>query len=259
MTRIDVFLFSSGYAKSREAARKSIEAGLVFVDGKQVVKPSEKIDDSAFHNIEYKDAIPYVGRGGLKLEAALDAFSVDPSGKKCIDVGSSTGGFTDCLIKRGASLVYAVDSGRDQLDLSLRNDSRVISLEGVNARYLDTNIIPELLELAVMDVSFISQTLILPSLSKLLDNNGIAITLIKPQFECGRDAIGKGGIVKKSEHRLGAVRRVATVAAEYGLHLIDIIKSPILGGDGNTEFLGLFSKTIELPIETVISKVNYNC
>jgi 23S rRNA (cytidine1920-2'-O)/16S rRNA (cytidine1409-2'-O)-methyltransferase len=116
-----------------------------------------------------------------------------------------------------------------------------------------------LLELAVMDVSFISQTLILPSLSKLLDNNGIAITLIKPQFECGRDAIGKGGIVKKSEHRLGAVRRVATVAAEYGLHLIDIIKSPILGGDGNTEFLGLFSKTIELPIETVISKVNYNC
>ena len=259
MTRIDVYLFSNGYAKSREAARKSIEAGLVFVDGKQIAKPSEKIEDTVEHKIEYKNAIPYVGRGGLKLEAALDAFSVDPCGKKCIDVGASTGGFTDCLLKRGASLVYAVDSGRDQLDPDLRNDNRVISYEGVNARYLNAEIIPEMVDIAVMDVSFISQTLILPSLSNLIDEDGIAITLIKPQFECGKDAIGKGGIVKKTEHRIGAVRKVAYAAKECGLNLIDLIRSPILGGDGNAEFLGLFSKSSTLPVETVISKVNYNC
>jgi 23S rRNA (cytidine1920-2'-O)/16S rRNA (cytidine1409-2'-O)-methyltransferase len=259
MIRIDIFLFSNGHAKSREAARKSIEAGLVFVDGKQIIKPGEKIDESVEHTIEYKNAIPYVGRGGLKLEAALDAFSIDPANKKCIDIGASTGGFTDCLLQRGAAVVYAVDSGRDQLDPELRSDSRVISLEGVNARYLNSQIIPELMDIAVMDVSFISQTLILPSLSPLLTANGIAITLIKPQFECGREAIGKGGIVKKTEHRLGAVRRVAYAAEECGLHLIDIIRSPIFGGDGNMEFLGLFSKNSVSQIETVISKVNYNC
>ena len=223
------------------------------------MKPSEKIDESVEHVVEYKNAIPYVGRGGLKLEAALDAFAVDPTSKKCIDVGASTGGFTDCLLKRGASMVYAVDSGREQLDAGLRSDNRVVSLEGVNARYLSSEIVPELMDIAVMDVSFISQTLILPSLSPLLDPNGIAITLIKPQFECGREAIGKGGRVKKTEHRIGAVRRVAYAAEECGLYLIDIIRSPILGGDGNMEFLGLFSKTSRVPIETVISKVNYNC
>lgn len=259
MTRIDIYLFSNGYAKSREAARKSIEAGFVFVDGKQIIKPSEKIDDTVDHIIEYKSAIPYVGRGGLKLEAALDAFKVDPSGKICVDVGASTGGFTDCLLKRGASKVFAVDSGKDQLDPILRNDKRVISLEGINARYIDSSVIPELLDIAVMDVSFISQTLILPALTALLDENAIAITLIKPQFECGRDAVGKGGIVKKSEHRIGAIRRVAYAAEACGLFLIDLIKSPILGGDGNVEYLGLFSKNCALPIETVISKVNFNC
>ena len=259
MIRIDVYLSSNGYAKSREAARKAIEAGLVFLDGKQISKPSVLIDESIVHQVEYKNAIPYVGRGGLKLEAALDAFKIDPRGKKCIDVGASTGGFTDCLLQRGASLVYAVDSGRDQLDLNLKSDPRVISLEGVNARYLSSRIIPEFVDIAVMDVSFISQTLIFPALSELLHTNSIAITLIKPQFECGREGIGKGGIVKKAEHRIGAVRKVAYSAEEYGLHLIDIIKSPILGGDGNIEFLGLFSKNTVVPIETVISKVNYNC
>ena len=258
MTRIDVYLFSYGYAKSRESARKSIEAGLVFVDGRQVVKPSEKIDENVEHQIDYKNAIPYVGRGGLKLEAALDAFRVDPNGKVCIDVGASTGGFTDCLLKRGASRVFAVDSGRDQLDCDLRKDSRVVSLEGVNARYLSLEIIPEVVDIAVMDVSFISQTLILPAISSLLKANGIVISLIKPQFECGREAICKGGIVKKTEHRLGAVRKVAYAAEECGLHIIDVIRSPILGGDGNVEFLAFFSKTTVLPIEKVISRVNYN-
>lgn len=259
MIRIDVYLFSYGFAKSREAAKKSIEAGLVVVDGKKITKPGEKIDESLTHVVEYTDPTPYVGRGGIKLEAALDAFSLDPAGKVCIDVGASTGGFTDCLLKRGAAKVYAVDSGRDQLDASLRTDSRVISLEGVNARYLNSELIPEPIELAVMDVSFISQTLILPSLSTLLAHEALAVTLIKPQFECGREALGKGGIIKKPEYRLRAVRQVALSAERCGLHLIDLIKSPIHGGDGNVEFLGLFSRTSGEPLETVIGKVNYNC
>ena len=258
MSRIDIYLFSKGFAKSREAARKSIEAGLVYVDGKQVTKPSEKIDETIEHHIEYKSSIPYVGRGGVKLEAAIDAFGIDPADKICIDIGASTGGFTDCLLQRRARKVYAVDSGRDQLDKDLKEDSRVVSLEGVNARYLDSNIIPEQADLVVMDVSFISQTLIFPSISNLLKDNGIAVTLIKPQFECGREAIGKGGIVKKPEQRISAVRKVAYAAEDCGLHLIDLINSPILGGDGNAEFLGLFSTIRSSEIETIISKVNYN-
>lgn len=258
MSRIDIYLFSKGFAKSREAARKSIEAGLVYVDGKQVTKPSEKIDETIEHHIEYKSSIPYVGRGGLKLEAALDAFGIDPADKICIDIGASTGGFTDCLLQRRARKVYAVDSGRDQLDKDLKEDSRVVSLEGVNARYLDSNIITEKADLVVMDVSFISQTLIFPSISNLLKDNGIAVTLIKPQFECGREAIGKGGIVKNPEQRISAVRKVAYAAEDCGLHLIDLINSPILGGDGNAEFLGLFSTIRSAEIETIISKVNYN-
>ena len=257
MIRIDVYLFNYGYSKSREAARKSIEAGLVYVDGVKISKPSEKIDEALEHSVQCTSSIPYVGRGGLKLEAALDAFTILPQGKICIDVGASTGGFSDCLLKRGAMKVYAVDSGRDQLDPSLRNDYRVVSLEGVNARYLDSELIPERIELAVMDVSFISQTLILPSLSALLVDDGIAVTLIKPQFECGREALGKGGIIKKPEYRIRAVRSVASAAEACGLHLIDLIKSPIQGGDGNVEYLGLFSKAETAPIEAVIGKVNY--
>lgn len=258
MIRIDVYLFSRGFAKSREAAKKSIDAGLVTVDGRKITKPGEKIDENVPHSIEYSDSVPYVGRGGLKLEAALDAFSVIPEGKVCIDVGASTGGFTDCLLKRGAAKVYAVDAGRDQLDSSLRANPRVLSLEGVNARYLSSELIPETIDLAVMDVSFISQTLILPSLSGLIAEDGIAITLIKPQFECGREALGKGGIIKKPEYRILAVRLVASAAESCGFHLIDLIRSPIQGGDGNVEFLGLFSRTPGDPLETVIGKVNYN-
>ncbi len=258
MTRIDIYLFQNGFAKSREAARRSIESGLVTVDGKIVKKASEKIDEMKEHSIECINALPYVGRGGLKLEAALDSFSIDPSNSVCIDIGASTGGFTDCLLKRGASKVYAVDSGRDQLDVELRNDPRVVSIEGVNARFLNRDIIPETADIIVMDVSFISQTLILPRLPQFLDDDGCAVTLIKPQFECGREAVGKGGIVKKPEYRLGAVRRVVNTASELGLHLCDLIRSPVVGGDGNIEFLALFTKQQMRPIETIICKVDYN-
>ena len=258
MIRVDVYLVSEGYSKSRESAQRSIEAGLVMIDGKPIKKPSEKIDETVEHSVECENTIAYVGRGGLKLEAALDAFGIDPSGKICFDVGASTGGFTDCLLKRGAKKVYAIDSGRDQLAKDLRDDERVVSLEGMNARFLNFDSVGSYADIIVMDVSFISQTLILPRFQVLLNDGGEVVTLIKPQFECGREALGKGGIVKKPEHRLSAVRRVAFVAEENGLHLCDLIRSPIEGGDGNVEFLARFTKDMNTqPIEILIGRVNY--
>lgn len=256
MIRADVYLVNFGFAKSRESARRSIEAGLVKIDGKPISKPSEKIDDSVEHDVLFQNSIPYVGRGGLKLEAALDAFNIDPSGKICIDVGASTGGFTDCLLRRGAMRVYAVDSGHGQLAAELVANSNVVSIEGMNARFLSREIIPESADIIVMDVSFISQTLIIPRFNDLLGESGIAITLIKPQFECGRDAIGKGGIVKKPEHRLSAIRRVFASARECGLYPQALIRSPIVGGDGNIEFLALFTKHVTDADEHLFTKVN---
>ncbi len=258
MIRIDVFLAQNGFAKSRESARRSIEAGLVTVDGLAIKKASIKIDESIEHKVVCTDSLPYVGRGGLKLEAALDSFNVDPQGKVCVDIGASTGGFTDCLLKRGALKVYAIDSGRDQLDKDLRQDPRVVSLEGVNARFINTDIVPQKADIIVMDVSFISQTLIVPRLHQLLAEDGVFVTLIKPQFECGRDAIGKGGIIKQARYRLSAVRRVTACCIENGLYLSDLIRSPIVGGDGNIEFLALYSKQDNMLQEKVISGVDYN-
>ena len=258
MIRVDVYLVSEGYSKSRESAQKSIEAGLVTIDGKLVKKPSEKIDETIEHSVECENTIAYVGRGGLKLEAALDAFGIDPSGKICFDVGASTGGFTDCLLKRGAARVFAIDSGRDQLAAELRNDNRVVSLEGMNARFLNFESVGSYADIIVMDVSFISQTLIHPNVSSVLKNGGAFITLIKPQFECGREALGKGGIVKKPEHRLSAIRRVVAVAEANGLYLCGLIRSPIEGGDGNVEFLAHFTKDMNSqPVEILLGRVNY--
>jgi 23S rRNA (cytidine1920-2'-O)/16S rRNA (cytidine1409-2'-O)-methyltransferase len=258
MIRVDVFLVREGYSKSRESAQRSIDAGLVVIDGIAVKKPSEKIDETQDHSVICENTIAYVGRGGLKLEAALDAFGIDPSGKICFDVGASTGGFTDCLLKRGADRVYAIDSGRDQLAKELRDNERVVSLEGVNARFLDFDSIGSYADIIVMDVSFISQTLILPRFPLLLNDCGEVVTLIKPQFECGREALGKGGIVKKPEHRLSAVRRVISAARDNGLFLHALIRSPIEGGDGNVEFLAHFKKDNNcLPNEIILGRVDY--
>lgn len=258
MTRIDVYLTQNGFSKSRESARRSIEAGLVSIDGVLVKKASFKLDETVEHDVVCSDALPYVGRGGLKLEAALDAFGINPIGKICADIGASTGGFTDCLLKRGAIKVFAIDSGRDQLDMDLRLDPRVISLEGVNARFLNAEIVPDPADIIVMDVSFISQTLIIPRLEQILADNGVFITLIKPQFECGREAIGKGGIVKQSRYRLSAVRRVTAACTENGLFLSNLIRSPIVGGDGNVEYLALYTKQDNVLQERIISRVDYN-
>lgn len=240
--RTDLYLVRFGYSPSRESARRSLDAGLVLIDGKKIRKPSEAIDENIPHEVAITPALRYVSRGGLKLEGALASFGIRVTGLSAVDIGASTGGFTDCLLQHGAARVCAVDSGHGQLAAALRTDPRVISLEGKNARELAPSDLPFVPDLAVMDVSFISQTLILPCIASILPEDGVAITLIKPQFEAGRAALGKGGIVRSPEDRRFAVRRVLSAAAEVGLFASHICDSPIEGGDGNREYLVMFQK-----------------
>lgn len=233
--RLDSYLFKNGLAKSRTSAADMIKNGLVLLNGKEVTKPSVVVDGES--SIAVIKHINLVSRGGFKLQAALDKFRIDVSGLICADIGASTGGFTECLLRRGAVRVYAVDSGHGQLDKSLADDDRVTNLEGVNARYLDGKTIPVPCGCVVSDLSFISQTLVIPSVSTLLAKDGFYISLIKPQFECGRTAVGKGGIVKDKKQHKAAILRVLDCAAANGIMPVDIMKSPITGGDGNIEFL----------------------
>ena len=235
--RADVFLSVNGYAKSRQRAQTLIAEGLVTVDGKRVVKPSEDIPEGD-HTVSVSDPLPFVGRGGCKLDAALDAFGIDPKGALALDIGASTGGFTDCLLQRGAARVIAVDAGKDQLAKALREDPRVVSMEQVNARYLTlSDIGGKAVDLIVMDVSFISATYILPRFSELLGENGQAVCLVKPQFEVGRAYLGKGGVVRDPKAHLMAIERVKASANAACLDVRAVIQSPIVGGDGNIEFL----------------------
>lgn len=240
--RADVYLFSQGAAKSRNRARDLIDSGSVMIDGKPVKKASEEIDENTEHEIKIENTEKYVSRGGLKLESALDAFRIDVTGFSALDIGASTGGFTDCLLKRGAKSCVAVDSGHGQLATSLLSDPRVVSYEKYNARELSPNIIPEGADIVVMDVSFISQTLIIENIPQILRENGVFISLIKPQFEAGRSAVGKGGIVHSKNDRKAAVLRVTDHAAKVGLFCTGLIVSPIKGGDGNTEYLAIFKR-----------------
>lgn len=236
--RADVFLVERGIAASRQKAKVMIEEGIVYADGKQVIKPSAELNDVS---IEIRGEImPYVSRGGLKLKAALDGFGIDVAGMVCLDVGASTGGFTDCLLRHGAARVYAVDCGHDQLASSLCNDPRVISIEGCNARDISPCIINESIDVCVMDVSFISQTLIHPALVSVIKKGAVYLSLIKPQFEAGRSNIGKNGIVKSEKARNEAIQRVVASAEACGFTFIDKIISPITGGDGNIEYIGFF-------------------
>lgn len=240
--RIDIYLTQNGYAESRNKASKLIDGGLVGVDGRTVTKPSEEIDESIPHDVTIYEHDEFVGRGGKKLDGAMDTFGLDVTGKRCIDVGASTGGFTQCLLMRGAASVVAVDSGRGQLHKSLLCDTRVTNIEGYNARNLNENDFG-IFDCAVMDVSFISQTLIIPALSGIICDNGFFVSLIKPQFEAGRQAIGKNGIVKKDKDRENSILRVVECAQACGLSLAGITVSPIKGGDGNIEYLAYFIKT----------------
>lgn len=237
--RVDLFLTEKGYVSSRKKAQTLIEEGKVSIDGRTVQKASQQIDDGE-HSVEImqSDEVRYVGRGGLKLEAALDAFGIDAHGKIALDIGASTGGFTDCLLQRGAKKVYAVDAGVGQLAKSLLANPSVVSIEKLNAR----NLAPEHIDnarvdLIVMDVSFISATYIIPQFLALMTEEGEAVCLVKPQFEVGRAMIGKGGIVRDKAAHADAIKRVCTSAQSVGLYPVALIPSPIEGGDGNREFL----------------------
>ncbi len=256
--RADVYLYTNGLAKSRNEAKQLIEEGLVLCDNKVLKKPSFDVLQNM--NVEVIGQLhPYVSRGGLKLEGALKSFSLNVEGCVCVDVGASTGGFTDCLLINGASKVFSVDCGTGQLAKKLLDDPRVVSIENFNARLLNPDVISEPCDIAVMDVSFISQTHIHNALASVMKPNGYFVSLIKPQFEAGRSAIGKKGIVKDRKARLAAIETVCQSCAANGFELIDITISPITGGDGNTEYISLFKFTCEKEItfnKTLISRLN---
>ena len=237
--RADVYLTEHGHASSRRRAQELIDQGLVSIDGKIVPKSSFAVSDSEHTvTVSHGDHFRFVSRGGEKLEGALERFGIDVGGMLALDIGASTGGFTDCLLQRGASHVIAVDAGVGQLASVLLNDPRVTSLEKINARDLTLDTIGgKRVDLIVMDVSFISATYIIPHYAELLTPAGQALCLIKPQFEVGRAALGKGGIVKDPEEHRRAIERVCACAEQNGLTVVDVIPSPILGGDGNKEFL----------------------
>ncbi len=243
--RLDVYLTEKGYVGSRARAKSLIEKGLVTVDGKRADKPSQSIPEGE-HSVLVQDDLPYVSRGGLKLEGALRSFDLDVTGFDALDIGASTGGFTDCLLQHGAASVCAVDAGAGQLAASLLSDARVTSYEHLNARTLTPEDVGgRMFDLIVMDVSFISATYILPQFPKLLREGGAAIILIKPQFEVGKAHLGKGGIVRDRAAHLLAVNRVTDAVRALGMVPMELIPSPIEGGDGNREFLLLLRKCAE--------------
>ena len=232
--RLDVLLVGRGLAESRERARALVLAGHVLVDGQRAEKPGHTVPLEC--RLELVAKLPYVSRAGKKLEAALDAFQVQVRDRICMDVGASTGGFTDCLLQHGARRVYAVDVGSGQLDWKLRNDPRVVAREGMNARYLRMEDIGELVDLAVCDVSFISLTLILPPVVALLRPEGEMVVLVKPQFEVGRGQVGKGGIVRDPALHEATCAKVREAVLGLG-YTASLMESPVPGAEGNKEFL----------------------
>lgn len=233
--RLDLELVRRGLAPSRERAQAEIRSGNVLVAERVVDKPGQKVDAALPIRLR-EAALRYVSRGGLKLEAALDQFGVVPSGWVCADFGASTGGFTDCLLQRGAARVYAIDVGYGQLAWTLRQDERVVVMERTNARHLDT--LPEPVRLVVGDLSFISLRLILPSVAAVLAPGGEAVVLVKPQFEVGREHIGKGGLVRDEAARVRALREVAEAAGTTGMRVMGEMESPVPGAKaGNREWL----------------------
>jgi 23S rRNA (cytidine1920-2'-O)/16S rRNA (cytidine1409-2'-O)-methyltransferase len=241
--RIDKLLVSRGLADSLTKAQALVMAGVVLVNEQKILKPSEEFLPTDTIRLKGKtEEIKYVGRGGLKLEKALQEFQICPDEYICLDVGASTGGFTDCLLQHGAKKVVTVDVGTNQLVWKLRNDERVEVHENINARYLSPQDFSENFDLVVMDVSFISVTKIFQALKSLLTGNGKIIVLIKPQFEVGKGEVGKGGIVRDETKHAEVVEKVNSYAVKIGLRNLGVIESPILGADGNKEFLGLYER-----------------
>jgi 23S rRNA (cytidine1920-2'-O)/16S rRNA (cytidine1409-2'-O)-methyltransferase len=241
--RLDKLLLERGLTTSRERAQSLIIAGHVLVGGQKIEKAGTSVDTEAEIRLLGED-LKYVGRGGLKLEKALEHWQINVAGKVCLDVGASTGGFTDCLLQHGASRVIAVDTGHGQIDFRLRQDARVRLLEKTNARYLTRDQLGEFVDFVAMDVSFISATMVLPAVISAAFPESAAersgrqlVVLVKPQFEVGRDQVGKGGIVRDEAEQLGAVEKVRRALLALNCARTDVIESPILGAEGNREFL----------------------
>ncbi len=245
--RLDVALVNGGFAESREKAKAYIMSGIVFVNNQKCdkaglfIKPEDKLEVRG-------STLKYVSRGGLKLEKAMANFGIKLDGKICADIGASTGGFTDCMLQNNAAKVYAVDVGYGQLAWKLRCDERVVNLERTNFRYVTNNEIPDMLDFASVDVSFISLSLILPVMKNLLKNGAHAVCLIKPQFEAGRENIGKKGVVRDINVHKDVINKVSTYFLDNGFSLINLEFSPIKGPEGNIEYLAFIEKTLDAPI-----------
>jgi 23S rRNA (cytidine1920-2'-O)/16S rRNA (cytidine1409-2'-O)-methyltransferase len=233
--RLDLALVRRGLAESRERAQGMILAGLVEVAGQPVDRSSYRVASDREISIRGPEH-PFVGRGGLKLAAALEQFSIDPTGMTALDVGASTGGFTDCLLQRGAAKVYAVDVGYGQLAWRLRQDPRVVVIERCNARYLDRTAIAEKIHLATIDVSFISLALILPAVARVVDETGVVLALVKPQFEIGKGKLGKGGVIRDDRIRRDTINQVRRAIEAQGWRWLEEMPSPIAGQKGNVEY-----------------------
>ncbi|HEX3027657.1 MAG TPA: TlyA family RNA methyltransferase [Clostridia bacterium] len=242
--RIDVLLVEKGLEQSRERAKALIMSGLVFADNQRVDKPGDEINPDS--QIEIRgNTLRYVSRGGLKLEKAMDAFGLEMNGKVCMDIGASTGGFTDCMLQNGASKVYSVDVGYGQLAWKLRNDPKVVNFERTNIRYLTDEQVGEQVDFFSVDVSFISLTLVLPVAYRFLKNNGEAVCLIKPQFEAGREKVGKKGVVRDPRVHVEVIEKVCNFAAKLGFVVEGITFSPVKGPEGNIEYLLYLKKTCQ--------------
>ncbi len=241
-TRLDVLLVNRALAESREKAKAVIMSGSVFVNGQREDKPGTAFEEDA--DIEVRgETLRYVSRGGLKLEKAVEEFGLDMSGKTCMDIGSSTGGFTDCMLQNGAVKVYAIDSGRGQLAWKLRGDERVICMEKTNFRYVTDEQVSDKIDFASADVSFISLDKILPAAYPLLKDDALMVCLIKPQFEAGRDQVGKKGVVREPKVHVAVIEKIRDFATECGFIPLNLTYSPIKGPEGNIEYLVLLKKT----------------
>ncbi len=242
--RLDLLLVSRGFAASREKAKAVIMSGIVYVDGQKEDKPGAVFSESV--SVEVRGAsLRYVSRGGLKLEKAIDCFGIGLAGKVCMDVGASTGGFTDCMLQNGAAKVYAVDVGHGQLDWSLRNDERVVCMERTNIRYVTSDDLPEFVDFSSIDVSFISLTKVLGPVRELLKEDGQVVALIKPQFEAGREKVGKKGVVREKNTHQEVIEKVEDYARMSGFRLLNLDFSPIKGPEGNIEYLLYLQKAKE--------------
>ncbi|WP_297979816.1 TlyA family RNA methyltransferase [uncultured Oscillibacter sp.] len=255
--RLDVLLVERGLQESRQRAQAVIMSGSVFVGGQRVDKPGAAVSGNA--EVEIRgNALPYVSRGGLKLEKAMASFPITLTEAVCGDIGASTGGFTDCMLQNGAARVYAVDVGYGQLAWKLRSDERVVCLERTNARYLGREQIPEALDFASVDVSFISLKLILPPLCTLLKDGGHVVSLIKPQFEAGREKVGKKGVVRDPKVHQEVLERFLEHARDSGFAALGLTYSPIRGPEGNIEYLGYLEKgpwmPVEVDLETLVAE-----